>query len=380
MKINSFTIFVNRECNLDCTYCFVDKIEMNLVWSDKIAELVTQVIEQTDEIVISVLWWEPLLNFAFIQQLILHVEKMRWEYPTKNIEIGTINTNGTIYTKDMYKFFHDHAIELQFSIDSFLYNTYDHYRVHKTIKDYKLYEIIGNNIEKYKAIYWVAPRVSIVVTKENVVYLSDLVKYFVEEIWTKSIAICQLIAKKGFINRKAADIFKLEYIKIFNYYIQNLLRYRVQIDPIEEIIEKYLAESFSKEHLSNCSLWKGLYLWSNGLLYMCTLLAGQWSTQEDHIFWSIEDGLYLTKMEKFSHQIITRFESKKKENFWDEINIEKMFCLREWYDVNEAKFNEKLYEDSIHIPFLLIESLSKHLNKYIIAYFETKYDFVSRFR
>ena len=31
----SLTIFINNECNLDCTYCFIDKAEVKLEWSKK---------------------------------------------------------------------------------------------------------------------------------------------------------------------------------------------------------------------------------------------------------------------------------------------------------------------------------------------------------
>lgn len=379
MKIDSLTIFVNSECNLDCKYCFVDNNNSRLIWSDKIEYIISDLLEQTDNLNLSILWWEPLLNFDFIKKLILTLNIIRDKYKNKIINFSWINSNGTIYSYDIYKFLFDNNINLEFSLDGSLDQWIDRFRVHKYKKDFRLYDVASKNVSRYKEIYWRAPNISIVITKDNVWRLLSIIKHYVEVVWVKSISLSQLIVNKWFIDLESFNLFKKEYISIFKYYIKNVSKYKFQLEPIESVVKWYLSPWFWVSSLLPCTLWKWLYLWVNWNLYACTYLAWNQNKLEKNIFWNLEDGIDFDKFSKYSELLNKKYEESEKETFGDKLDIKKMFCLREWYKKWEALLNEKLFEYSLKLPFTLIAQLWPKLSKETIKYFEDKYWFISRF-
>lgn len=223
MQISTLTIFVNMICNLDCEYCFVDKIWTKLEWSTKISDFIEDIMKDNNNLTIVIFWWEPLLSFDFIKKLVIFVNNFNKINKNKNIKFAWIPTNGTIYDYEMYKFLKDNWLYLEYSIDNFLDIKIDKYRIHKDVENYNLYEVISKNIENYKNIYWKVPGISITVTKENIRNLSNIVKYFINDIWTEFVSISHLVAKKWFIDSESFIAFKKEYLDIIKFYFKNLI-------------------------------------------------------------------------------------------------------------------------------------------------------------
>lgn len=355
--MNSLTIYINNECNLNCSYCSVKKWDIKLKWSYKIENIIESIVKQEwIKKRIWIMWWEPLLNKEFIINLINYINKLKLFYPEKDIFITSIPTNWTIYNKEFYELLKDNNIELQFSVDNFLENIYDEKRIHKSIKNFNLYKIISKNIEKYKSIYWKTPRINITLSECNINNLFELIKYYIEVIWIKWIYYCPII----WVSKKIIWLkFIKEQIKIFDYYINNVCKYKFEIMPIEDILKNYLSWYKIKE-LSPCWLWKEPIISYNWYIYSCDLIASKWIIDETYIVWTIEKWIDFEKMNK------NHLKSKIQWNtFKEKFNIEKMFCLSYWISKEEADDSKLIFEYIYKIPFLWIKKLSPEIIKYL---------------
>lgn len=103
-------LFTTTKCNLSCDYCF----HSNRSLGDTKFEDVISYIENIDSylapnMVINFFGGEPLLNKDLIIKVVNHYKDRKYKYG--------VCTNGTIFDVDLFKFFIDHNIKVQVSID-----------------------------------------------------------------------------------------------------------------------------------------------------------------------------------------------------------------------------------------------------------------------
>lgn len=121
-----FIVKITNYCNLDCTYCYVNKKKSKLRMSlQTIKEIILQT-EDLKEDIISFIWHggEPLLYGIDFFQNIVDLQKRSKKYYTNEIQ-----TNGLLLNSEMIEFFKQNEFNIGISID-FPENTHNNNRVY----------------------------------------------------------------------------------------------------------------------------------------------------------------------------------------------------------------------------------------------------------
>lgn len=108
--IKSLVLWLTNDCNLRCKYCYAEGGKKNEYMNFNIAETALQ-IPQNKNFNIQLAGGEPLLNFGLIKRL---YEEVKNKYPKVKI---SMQTNGTLITKDIAKKLKEMNISLGISLD-----------------------------------------------------------------------------------------------------------------------------------------------------------------------------------------------------------------------------------------------------------------------
>ncbi|GAI24881.1 unnamed protein product, partial [marine sediment metagenome] len=116
MKYHSLSIFLGGSCNLDCSYCFIDKENLKKISLD--VPLIKKGINfflrhSSENPVVSFTGGEPLLYWSSLKKLIECVRKN--QKGKKSIII--VSTNGTLLDKRKYNFLKKNNVVLSISLD-----------------------------------------------------------------------------------------------------------------------------------------------------------------------------------------------------------------------------------------------------------------------
>lgn len=251
--LNRIIIYPTDSCNLNCKYCFVKKNKNLFLKWDKNFENIVDILWESNEKYkeIEFLWWEPLLNFNFIQNIIEYSKKFN------NINF-VIYTNWILLNKKIITFFIKNRIKINLSID---WNKKNHEKERIWIKD--SHEIILKNLKQYvKLNKWKYPLWKLTVNPSNIEWLFDNIIYLIKS-WFKEIYFD--IAKWENWNKKEYEIFKIIFDKIYK--IQEKLWKLVNILNVTEIIENYNNNTLNK--LWWCRLWESITIWYDNNIYSC---------------------------------------------------------------------------------------------------------------
>jgi len=175
MKYHSLSIFLGGSCNLDCSYCFVDKenlktISINVPLMKKGINFFLK--NSSKDPVISFTGGEPLLYWPSLQGLIEWVRKN--QKGKKSIII--ISTNGTLLDRKKYSFLKKNNIVLSISLDG-KQNINDINRIFKDKKS-SVFKLVWDNIkdlDKKKI------KICSVFTPETVGHLNENIKFFIKK-------------------------------------------------------------------------------------------------------------------------------------------------------------------------------------------------------
>jgi len=179
-SFNVLNIFLTNQCNLKCSYCFVnihkdsndcDSKELELVYFKKAIDFFLNSSNQQKEIIFS--GGEPLLRFDKIkesQQYLQHTKRSKIK-PTI-----TVLTNGTLLNDDYFNFLESNGISLKVSIDG-KKAIHDHNRPFKSAKHASSYEHIVNNLD-YDKRHGVG--VNLVFTPDTINKLLSNIKFVVK--------------------------------------------------------------------------------------------------------------------------------------------------------------------------------------------------------
>jgi uncharacterized protein len=179
--MNPFSLLikpVSADCNLRCTYCFyidhLKKVEQKPRMSDKILEAVISSYMQTNQNNNFNFGWqggEPtLLGLEFWEKVILLQKK----YAPKGAVISNgLQTNGTLITDSLAKFFGEYKFLLGVSLDGPPY-LHDYYR--KTIGETPTHNLVMRGIDILRR-YEVEFNILILVNNVNVKKASEVYNY-----------------------------------------------------------------------------------------------------------------------------------------------------------------------------------------------------------
>ncbi|MFW6026027.1 MAG: radical SAM protein, partial [Candidatus Woesearchaeota archaeon] len=173
-------IITTDECNFNCDYCFIegnyenkkrDKLDFKTAkkWIDYLYENT-----KTKEPAFIFYGGEPLLNSRLVKKLIKYIRKCDKKYDFQS-EIG-INTNGSIYTKELSNLFKKYNTNLAISIDG-PKTINDKFRKDSTYEG--TYDKITKNIDKYLENN-VTVTLSITINKHNINVLPAIARWVIK--------------------------------------------------------------------------------------------------------------------------------------------------------------------------------------------------------
>lgn len=159
-RINTCVLVLTEKCNLRCRYCFIEKnLSCRTTCDSMSTEVASQAIEyfskqvSNNDIVSIILYGgEPLMNFDAISIIINTIKKLQKQNKLPSEIHISINTNGTLITEEIAKYFSDHNVTVSISIDGNRFHNRD--RVYPNNKEsfddvIKGLKICRNNHVKY---------------------------------------------------------------------------------------------------------------------------------------------------------------------------------------------------------------------------------------
>ncbi len=222
--VNKIKLIVTTDCNMKCSYCMVKNTReyMSLDIAIKTVEyFIFNNLDNWQKKFIYFFWWEPLLNFNLIKDVISYINK---KYKKSNLLEFVICSNFTFVKKEILDFIIDNNIKLSISI-WWKNNQHNSHRIFSKVKSNAL-DLTLENIEKLKKrlnLYniWVW----FVLIKENIKNMFNNFIYIVEDIGLLHINFEIILDKKEW-TKKDYIIFKKEYYKIIRYILNNIRKWK----------------------------------------------------------------------------------------------------------------------------------------------------------
>lgn len=115
--IRKFTLCLTHQCNLRCTYCYVDKRpgRMSIGVAEKIVESIFGVSSADEGIDIGFFGGKPLLEFDLLREIVGLIERHPG-FDRKRVTLSVV-TNGTVFSDDIAGYLAEHGIVLCLSCD-----------------------------------------------------------------------------------------------------------------------------------------------------------------------------------------------------------------------------------------------------------------------
>lgn len=108
--MNTLGVILSEQCNLDCTYCGMDKTTTDKIDPDRLLESLGDYSwAENEDLRINFFGGEPLLQFESIKHIVKNIKNDR-------INFG-MPTNGTILNDEMVDFLNEHRISVSISFD-----------------------------------------------------------------------------------------------------------------------------------------------------------------------------------------------------------------------------------------------------------------------
>jgi uncharacterized protein len=270
----NFTLSLTHDCQFRCTYCYAgDKIKkiMPKETIDKSIEFLFT--HEFEKLEFGFFGGEPLLEW---EKIIYATKKIEEIASQKNIKTNrTITTNGTLLTEENVKWLKENLFYMVISLDGneLMHNTHRKYANGAgTFKD-----VINGlkNLQKYYKNKEYS--INLVVTPQNVKYLSDSVKYLYLEHNIEDIAIADDLYSDW---DDYAQIWENEYKKIGDFYIEMFRKDKfIKISFIEDKIATGIKGGY--DACKTCSFGENeVIVAPSGNLYPCERLIGNDNDQE----------------------------------------------------------------------------------------------------
>ena len=116
VPVTTFMIYVTEECNLRCSYCFVNKQPRHMTWdtAKKVVDYCLQPEVSGDEYIgLNFFGGEPLLRSELLLQLL---DYLRRRPGAERVVLG-VTTNGTLAGESVRRFLQDGDVQLLISLD-----------------------------------------------------------------------------------------------------------------------------------------------------------------------------------------------------------------------------------------------------------------------
>ncbi len=283
-----FTIFVTQQCNLRCSYCYIEKKQKTISFTtaEKVIDFIfKKSILGHEEINIGFFGGEPLLEFKLIKK----ITNLIYDHPFYNPDRVNLSivSNGTIFSNEIAQFIIDNKIEFGISCDGPPF-IQDKYRF--TIRGGETSHLVEKNIKR--ALYLLPNlMVNAVYHPDTLIYLPETVKYF------SSLGIKQIYLNPDFSahwGKKDIDLLQDIYDKIGSIYTKYYLDQKPHfISLIDSKISVILQEGYN--NLDRCRMGEAEFAFTTqGDIYPCERLVG--NGNNDHCIGNVFDQIMPSSM------------------------------------------------------------------------------------
>ncbi len=174
IKYHSLSIFLGGGCNLDCSYCFIDKENLKKIIPN-VPELKRGISfflkHSIKEPTINFTGGEPLLYWGELKELIEYLKRNE-----KKRAFIVLSSNGTLLNKERSEFLAENNVGLSISLDG-KQDVNDVNRVFKNDKERSVFKTVWKNIKNLNK---EKIKISLIFTPSTVNHLTENIKFFVE--------------------------------------------------------------------------------------------------------------------------------------------------------------------------------------------------------
>lgn len=283
-----YTFSITQECNLRCSYCYIDKREatMTLPVAQRAIEFAFKNTPPEEKIDIGFFGGEPLLEFGLIKDITEMIEAHQ-SFDRERVEL-TVVTNGTVFSDQIARFLNQHDIGFCVSYDG-LPDVHDMFRkfpdgagssrmVEGTIK---------RALETLPSVL-----VNAVYHPKTFQHLPQTVKYL------SSLGLRQIYLNPDFSapwSKKEAEMLPEVYSQIAEQYVDLYMQGNPRfISLIDSKITVFLRGGYNP--LERCRMGEGEFAFTpEGDIYPCERLIGA-GGENAHCIGNVFTGLKLNKM------------------------------------------------------------------------------------
>lgn len=264
-KIDRASIALSNHCNLRCTYCFVERNKIERLNKEQIEIFIKWFIKQPSDNFykkLHLFGGEPFLEFDLLKDAISFFKKQNTK---KESIIDTINTNGTILSKEILDFIKEEKLMIAFSLDGDRMSNFA--RKFKNGKD--CFDVVWNNMKKFREFIGYPPSIKMTILPSNVKNLYSNIRFLVENGFYKIEPNHCFVTTKW--SRRDLNEYINEFRKILHLYLHcTLLKKPISIWPITEAWGKSNIDDFKEGHF-HCGCGRQPFLSFDGNLYGCEL-------------------------------------------------------------------------------------------------------------
>lgn len=274
MEYKRIEIYVWWTCNQKCTYC-MEFHNMERQWTKKITkyEILKFLLKYKKQWYnhVTLLWWEPFIQEVFLNALIL------WK---KIWFVILVTTNATtLHIENMAKKYLPYIDELILSVEAIDKELQQ--KISRT-KVFVKWEEVFKNINKYWK--WSYLKANIVITKDNLDELYNIVKY-VDGKWIKNIAITYPDLNIDYywsehLKTRVAPTYEesiIEVVKIEEYCRNNNILLKIVDFPFCIFPKEQISSFINKT--DEIDYWNRLKVWTN--LFHSEKLKDYWYSEKD---------------------------------------------------------------------------------------------------
>jgi len=266
--MQNFTLSLTHDCSFRCNYCYAGKKKDKVMTIDTIDKSIEFLFENKfKKLEYGFFGGEPLLEWEKIKYATEKIENLVKE---KNIKANkTITTNGVLLTEEKVIWLKENLFYMVISLDGneLMHNTHRLYaNKNRTFKD--VIKGLKNLQKHYDNDEY---SINMVVTPQNVKYLSESVKYLYNELGIKDISIADNLYADW---DDYAQIWKSEYKKIGKFFIKMFREDKfIKISFIEDKIKTAIKGGYNA--CETCSFGENeIIVAPSGNLYPCERLIG----------------------------------------------------------------------------------------------------------
>ncbi|OHD56470.1 MAG: hypothetical protein A2Y33_15190 [Spirochaetes bacterium GWF1_51_8] len=290
----NIVLLLTDNCNLRCTYCYYKGIQKRINGNEENIKTAIgyfyKYAKEMNQSLLNITFFggEPLLFFNLLKTGVEYADSLAG--PDFKIAYA-INTNATLFTKEIFDYLEAHNFLFYVSLDG-MKQTQDEQRpLHNGAGSY---DLIKPWIPRLAAANTMVEKV---ITPENVSRLHDDIEFIVNQGFRSIITSPDF---SGNWTRETFEILEREYEKLIAYYIKKQRRGKgLYLNVVEDKIKAFLAKKSFKE--TCCNLGQNIFaVTPGGIIFPCTRFAVN-DPDSPYIIGTLEKGVDPKKLLMMSH-------------------------------------------------------------------------------